>query len=122
TSALIPSRWTANRRHSGREIDPRHVAARELRVPDLTARGRGDAVRSAPSGCAEHAHRAGPGIEATVDAALTGEPEDAAPVECRRVQVCPAGRARERIALHLRGARIDADERDRAAVRHPRRT
>src|SRR5688500_6608912 len=69
-----------------------------------------------------HRHRAGLGIERSVDAVLPGEPQDAVLAEARRVEVGGVVRVGQGIGLHVEGGWIHPHDGIEAAIRYPRRT
>ena len=74
----------------------------------------------APRGAAEDPQLAAPRVEPPVDPALPGEPEDAAAVERRRVEVRVAARGGQRERVDVERARVDAHDRVQPAVGDPR--
>src|SRR6202023_1369332 len=74
-----------DRHRMGGGVDMGDVVAGERSVPDLTGGRRGDAVSPGSSGSRPGIDLAGLGVHAPVDAALTGEPDDAGFVEGQRV-------------------------------------
>ena len=79
-----------------------------------------DAVGSSTAGSIEDVDPPGSRVEASVDAVLAGEPEDAAPVEGGRVEVGVATPLREGMYRGLLRGRIHADDRVPSAVGDPR--
>ena len=107
-------------RVAGRGVDARDVIAGERRVPDLARRRGGDAVRPVSLRRLPRFDRARRRIEAAIDAALPGEPELAALVEGRGVEVCTLEAFRQREQLHVLRLRIETHDRVLPALGNPR--
>src|SRR5919202_5981103 len=78
-----------------------------------------DAVWSGPARSIEDHNFAGLWIEASVDATLAGEPEDATPVEGGRVEVRARTSCRQRKASDCLGCRVDAHDGIQPAIGDP---
>src|SRR3989454_633595 len=119
--ALILRRRLDDGRRARVEIDARDVAAGQRGVVDVALGRRRDPVGAAAARRVPDLHVAGRGVEAAVHAALAREPDAPALVERRGVEVGPLARLRQRPAPDLARLRIDAHDRVRAALGHPRR-
>ena len=102
-------------------VDSTEVAAGERGVVDEPVARGGDAVGTWAAGCAEDLQVAGARIETPVDAALAREPQHAAAIEHRRVQVGIAGARGQAEQADRLGARVDAHDRVETAVGDPGR-
>ena len=117
--ALLRRRRIDDLRRAAHRIDAAEIAARQGREIHAAVGRDTDAVRAGTTRRIEYAHVAACRIELAVDAALPREPEMAALIEDRRVQIRVApvlgqGKAPDRECL-----RIDAHDRVQPAVRDP---
>jgi hypothetical protein len=114
--------WVARRLpRRGCAIDPGNVAAGERGVPDVATGGRGDAIGPGTTRRVEDLNPSTGRIQPAVDAGLAGEPEDAVPIERRRVQVGVPPVRRQREDLDASRSGVDADDRVQPTVGDPRR-
>src|SRR5262249_52769030 len=104
---------------AGPGIDPRDVVAGERGVPDLARWGDGDAVGARALGRLPDLDLAGGRVEAAVDAALPGEPQQAGLVEYRRIEIGAGGVRRQPEQAHLLARGIDPGDGVLPTFGHP---
>ncbi len=117
--SLIAGGWLDHGGRAALDVHARDVAAGQGGVVDVAGRGGGDPVRPTAARGVPHLHVPGGGVEAPVDAVLTGEPEASAAIEGRGVEVDVAARSGQRPVLDLARARIDPHDGVRPALGDP---
>ena len=108
-------------RGAGCGVDAGNVIAAQRCVPDLAGGRGGDAIRPVTLRRLPGIDLSARRIDTSVDAGLAGEPEDAALVEGRRVEIGLLESLRQRKELHLFAFRIDARDRVQPGLGDPRR-
>jgi hypothetical protein len=105
--ALVGGGRLDDRRLPGVEVDLRDMAAGEGGVVDGAVRRRRDPVRATATRCIEDPQVTGLRIEASVDPALSREPQDTPGVECCGVEVDVAAAlgSGKRLTAAVRGSR-----------------
>ncbi len=106
-------------RGGGLQVEAGDMAAGQGGVVDLSVRGGGNAVWPPAPWSLEDLYLADRRVQATVEAALAGEPEDAISIKGGCVQVGIAAAGGQGETLNRLGGRVYADDGVQAAVGNP---